>query len=85
MLSIAELSRRGLLLPEKLKEFFPLLKRALIYEKNEGTHCVGANIRDAACFVVWAFARAYDPSVLKPYVLDLSRDLLTVCVFDKNI
>ena len=85
MLTIAELARRGLLLPSKLKEFFPLLHKALIFEKNQGTHTEGSNVRDAACYVVWAFARAYDPTVLKPYVLDLSRTLLTVCMYDKEI
>lgn len=33
----------------------------------------GSNVRDAACYVCWAFARAYDPSVLLPYVTDVAR------------
>jgi len=33
-LTVAELARRGLLLPERLKEFFPFVHKALIFEKN---------------------------------------------------
>ena len=84
-MTIAELARRGLLLPERLKEFFPLVQKALIFEKNQGLYTVGSNVRDAACYVSWAFARAYDPELLKPYVLDLARTLLTVCVYDREI
>jgi len=46
---------------------------------------VGSNVRDSACYVVWAFARAYNPEILKPFVIDLARTLLTVCVFDREI
>ena len=33
----------------------------------------GSNVRDAACYVCWSFARAYDPAVLLPYVTDVAR------------
>lgn len=50
-LTIAELSRRGLLLPVRLKEIFIVLNKALIYDENRGNYSVGANVRDAACYV----------------------------------
>ena len=84
-MTLAELGRRGLLLPSRLKEIVPLLKKALVFERNQGTYTTGSNVRDAACYVCWAFARAYDPTVLKPYVLDLARSLLTVSLYDKEI
>jgi hypothetical protein len=68
-----------------LEEVFPLLQKALIFERNQGTYTVGSNVRDAACYVTWAFARAYEPDLLKPYVLNLARTLLTVCLYDKEI
>ena len=83
-LTLAELGRRGLLLPGRLKEVVPLLRKALLFEKNQGMYTTGSNVRDAACYVAWAFARAYDPEVLKPHVLDLARTLLTVCLYDKE-
>ena len=84
-LTIAELSRRGLLLPEKLPETFKILNKALLYEENRGSFSIGSNVRDSACYVAWAFARAYDPNVLKPYVLELSKNLLITCLFDREI
>ena len=63
-LCLAELSRRGLLLPIRLPEIFKVLTRALVYDENRGNYSVGANVRDSACYVAWAFARAYDPEVL---------------------
>ena len=46
---------------------------------------MGSHIRDAACYVCWAFARAYNPEVLKPYVADIANNLLIVTVFDREV
>eukprot|EP00921_Rhytidocystis_pertsovi_P005205 GHVQ01009013.1.p2 GENE.GHVQ01009013.1~~GHVQ01009013.1.p2 ORF type:complete len:118 (+),score=5.67 GHVQ01009013.1:114-467(+) len=42
-------------------------------------------IRDAACYVCWAFARAYAASELKGFVKDISRGLVQVSVFDREV
>lgn len=55
--------RRGLLLPERLPRACPLVRRALAYDVRRGAGGVGAHVRDAACYVCWAFARAYSPKV----------------------
>ena len=39
-----------------------------MYDERRGCFSVGAHVRDAACYVCWAFARAYSPQVLMPYV-----------------
>jgi hypothetical protein len=41
--------------------------------------------RDAACYVCWAFARAYEPVVLKPYVNRIASSLLIVTAFDREV
>ena len=70
---------------------FPLLaspllsSQALVYDVRKGTHSVGSNVRDAACYVCWAFCRAYDPEVLLPYVTDLARGLLSIATFDAEV
>ena len=46
---------------------------------------VGQNIRDSACYVCWAFARAYDPRDLQPFVQQIATGLLIVTVFDREI
>lgn len=84
-LALAELSRRGLLLPVHLENVVPIAIKALQYEVRIGTYSVGAHVRDAACYVVWAFARAYSSDILAPFGEMLSQALLTVCVYDREI
>ncbi len=84
-LSLAELCRRGLLLPERLETLIPNLEKALIYDINRGNHSVGAHVRDAACYVVWSFARAYAPEIMKPHVHTLSTQLIVESLFDREV
>ena len=84
-LTVAELCRRGLLLPKRITQIFPVLYKALIYDVNQGNYSVGQNVRDSACYLAWAFARAYDPEILSPYVLELAKHLLLVCLFDREV
>ena len=44
-----------------------------------------AHVRDAACYVCWAFARAYSPEVMAPYVMELSKAMLLAALFDREI
>ena len=84
-LAVGELSRRGLLLPDRLKDVFPVLFKALQFDQNQGNYSVGAHVRDSACYVAWAFARAYDPSLIKDYMISLAQSLLMVSVFDREV
>uniref|UniRef100_A0A672IWH7 Tubulin-specific chaperone D n=1 Tax=Salarias fasciatus TaxID=181472 RepID=A0A672IWH7_SALFA len=84
-LALAELGRRGLLLPSRLKDVVPLIIKALIYEEKRGACSVGSNVRDAACYVCWSFARAYEPKELEPFVCEIARALLITAVFDRNV
>ena len=56
----------------------------MLYDKFQGTHSKGSHVRDSSCYVAWAFARAYEPSVMQPYVTRLGRGLLTMAVFDRE-
>lgn len=84
-LGIAELAKRGLLLPYRLSAMVPLLLQALVYDEMKGYMSVGHHIRDAACYMSWAFARAYEPSVLEPFVQQIACGLLVTTVFDREI
>ncbi|KAG0005138.1 hypothetical protein BGZ65_011884 [Modicella reniformis] len=84
-LAIAELSRRGLLLPHRLTEVIPWIIPALKFDLKRGAHSVGSNVRDSACYVCWSFARAYTPEVLDAHVRKLSNTLIAVSVFDRDI
>jgi len=54
------------------------------YEAMEGLHYVGAHVRDAACYVLWAFARAYAPAVMASYMESLARALVVAALFDRE-
>ncbi|XP_070340005.1 tubulin-specific chaperone D isoform X5 [Equus asinus] len=84
-LALAELGRRGLLLPSRLVDVVAVILKALIYEEKRGACSVGANVRDAACYVCWAFARAYEPQELKPFVAEISSALVIAAVFDRSV
>lgn len=84
-LTLAELGRRGLLLPQRLPVVVPLLLDALIYEDSRGYYSIGDHVRDAACYVAWSFARAYDAHIIKPFVNSIANGLLAVTLFDREI
>lgn len=52
-LALAELARRGLLLPARLPDAVPHVAAALCYDVRRGPHSVGAHVRDAAAYVCW--------------------------------
>uniref|UniRef100_A0AAY4BPK0 Tubulin-specific chaperone D n=1 Tax=Denticeps clupeoides TaxID=299321 RepID=A0AAY4BPK0_9TELE len=84
-LALAELGRRGLLLPSRLFDVVPLIVKALTYDEKRGTCSVGSDVRDAACYVCWAFARAYEPNELKPFVTRIASAIVITAVFDRDI
>ena len=84
-LALAELARRGLLLPNRLVEAVPRCMDALIYDVRRGAHSIGAHVRDAAAYVCWAFARAYEPGVFEPFVDQLAPRLLMISCFDREV
>lgn len=84
-LALAELCRGGLLLPERLNEVMPKLKQALLYDINRGNHSIGAHVRDAACYVVWSFARSFMKNIMKPHVESLSTHLCILFLFDREV
>ncbi|NXJ70314.1 TBCD protein, partial [Rostratula benghalensis] len=84
-LALAELGRRGLLLPSRISDVVPVILKALRYDEKRGACSVGSNVRDAACYVCWAFARAYDPAELIPFINQISSALVIAAVFDRDV
>lgn len=52
---------------------------------KRGSHSIGSHVRDACCYVCWAFARAYAPSILEPFVSEIAQNLVVVSLFDREI
>ena len=55
-----------------LSSVVPVVTKALGYDEKRGNFSVGSHVRDAACYVCWAFARAYDPQEMLPHVQDIA-------------
>ncbi|KAK4476510.1 hypothetical protein RD792_015666 [Penstemon davidsonii] len=84
-LALAELSRRGLLLPVSFPKVVPVIIQALHYDIRRGPHSVGSHVRDAAAYVCWAFGRAYYNKDMKNVLEQLAPHLLTVACYDREV
>lgn len=84
-LALAELARRGLLLPVSLPQVVPVIIKALHYDIRRGSHSIGSHVRDAAAYVCWAFGRAYSSSDMKGVLEQLAPHLLTVASYDREV
>ncbi|KAF5732940.1 putative beta-tubulin cofactor d [Tripterygium wilfordii] len=84
-LALAELARRGLLLPTSLPKVVPLIVKALHYDVRRGPHSVGSHVRDAAAYVCWAFGRAYYHTDIRNMLEQLAPHLLTVACYDREV
>ncbi|KAI8059095.1 tubulin folding cofactor D C terminal-domain-containing protein [Gongronella butleri] len=84
-LAIAELARRGLLLPAHLDHTLGWINLALKFDLKRGSHSIGAHVRDAACYVCWSFARAYAADIMTPHVHKLAPNLIVATVFDREV
>ncbi|KAL8138024.1 hypothetical protein V2J09_004025 [Rumex salicifolius] len=84
-LALAELARRGLLLPISLPKVVPVVAKALHYDIRRGPHSVGAHVRDAAAYVCWAFGRAYYHTDMRNVLEQLASHLLRVACYDREV
>lgn len=84
-LALAELARRGLLLPSSLPKVVPVVIKALHYDIRRGPHSIGSHVRDAAAYVCWAFGRAYYHADMRHVLEQLAPHLLTVACFDREV
>lgn len=84
-LAIAELCRRNALLPARFQQVLPIIEKALLYDICRGSYSVGANVRDAGCYVCWSVARAYDAADLHHYVNAVASSLVVAALCDREV
>ncbi|KXS12028.1 ARM repeat-containing protein [Gonapodya prolifera JEL478] len=84
-LALAELARRGLLLPSRLSDSLPWVLRALHFDQRRGAHSVGAHVRDAACYVLWSFARVYPTDAVQEFAEEVGVRLAVTSVLDREV
>lgn len=84
-LTLAEMSRQGLIMEEKLPGVVEIVDRSIIYDKIKGSFAVGSHVREAACYILWAMARTYEDRLLEPYISTISVNLLCTMLFDREL
>src|SRR4051812_49146966 len=62
-----------------------LLSKALLFEQSHIGFSVSVNVRDAGCYICWAFARAYPIEVLRPELKCLAGELACLALFDREV
>lgn len=83
-LCIGEFCRKGILGPQFLDRIISLLKKALLFEEYQANYSTGFIVRDAACYISWTFAKAFDAQIMHKYIADFAVTLLVCALFDKN-
>ncbi|KDN39687.1 hypothetical protein K437DRAFT_8890 [Tilletiaria anomala UBC 951] len=96
-LALAELARRGMLSTDSASSYIPAaaqyeldeqlmwVQRALFFDPRRGAHSVGSGVRDAACYVIWALARANDEKSIRPHADSLAANLVCVACTDREV
>lgn len=86
-LALAELARRGLILPSEpqFAKTFEVISRAASFDVRRGAHSIGAHVRDAACYGVWALSRAYAKEDMAPYASIVTNWMLPLALLDREI
>lgn len=63
----------------------PLVCQALHFEQRRGAFSVGSHVRDAAAYVCWSFARAYQPAAILESFQVLAPALLCTACCDREV
>ncbi|KAK9240321.1 armadillo-type protein [Lipomyces kononenkoae] len=91
LLALAELLRRHVLpLPRYSTKLFEVTRGGLQFEIRMTTHAIGANVRDAACYVAWSLFRHYpglcnESSTTTQLVQGILSELTLVACFDREV
>ncbi|ORY25084.1 armadillo-type protein [Naematelia encephala] len=84
-LALAEMARRGLLAGEAIGEAVNWVLKALTFDLRRASHSIGANVRDAAAYVVWSLSRACSPNAFRSFAPGIATALVCVACFDREV
>ncbi|WVR03591.1 hypothetical protein IAU60_000583 [Kwoniella sp. DSM 27419] len=84
-LALAEMARRGSISGDAIGEAVEWVCKALTFDLRRASHSIGANVRDAAAYLLWSLSRACPPEVLEPYAESMATVLICVAVFDREV
>lgn len=83
--ALAEFSRRNLIVTDLIPAAIEKVIHGLKYDQRRGDGSVGSNVRDAACYISWTFARGFHPNHIKPFVTKIINALLLTSCFDREV
>nr|XP_019014520.1 uncharacterized protein I206_00602 [Kwoniella pini CBS 10737]OCF53301.1 hypothetical protein I206_00602 [Kwoniella pini CBS 10737] len=84
-LALAEMARRGLIRNEEIGNAIKWVIKALTFDLRRASHSIGANVRDAASYLLWSLSRACPPEVLQEHAEDMATSLICVALFDREV
>ncbi|WWC58144.1 uncharacterized protein I303_100679 [Kwoniella dejecticola CBS 10117] len=84
-LALAEMARRGLVRDEEIGNAVKWVIKALTFDLRRASHSIGANVRDAASYLLWSLSRACPPDALRGYAEDMATSLICVALFDREV
>ncbi|KAG8825053.1 hypothetical protein FRC19_000490 [Serendipita sp. 401] len=84
-LACAEFARQGLISGNNVPKTVNWVLKALFFDVKKGTHSIGSNVRDAACYFLWSLPRTLDPNAMRPYATRLAQSLITLALFDREV
>lgn len=57
----------------------------MTFDLRRSSYSIGANVRDAAAYLVWSLSRACPAATLEPHVNELATALTCVACFDREV
>eukprot|EP00871_Galdieria_phlegrea_P003814 jgi/Galph1/4433/GphlegSOOS_G3081.1 len=84
-LVLAECAKRGIFHNSNLSIVSKFVSKALRYDLCKGSLHIGPQVRDAACYVCWAFARSYHASIPTPFLMEMVMRLACLACTDREI
>ncbi|WWC99224.1 hypothetical protein V866_006120 [Kwoniella sp. B9012] len=85
-LAVAEMARRGLIKEEvQIGSAVKWVIKALTFDLRRASHSIGANVRDAASYLLWSLSRACTPDMIKAHAEDMATSLICVALFDREV
>ena len=60
-------------------------KKGLTFDIRKASHSVGANVRDAAAYLIWSISRTGSADAIKPLASALAARLVCVACFDREV
>ncbi|WVQ62666.1 uncharacterized protein L199_000813 [Kwoniella botswanensis] len=85
-LALAEMARRGLIKEEEqIGSAVKWVIKALTFDLRRASHSIGANVRDAASYLLWSLSRACPPDMIEAHAEDMATSLICVALFDREV